>query len=307
MEKALGYSFEFDRFSKCKYPVYADYREYQADHKHYVHRHDFSQIWYCYDRSYVHKIGDEIIHCPTGSLMVVPAGTMHDVIFDSPAKILCLNVSREILLRKSALGYKNAITHLFLGDFWSEVDPDRPECFQLSPDSRKIVEKVFSGFVLLGYEPHHPTDDKRFWQGLEDIFSLPEFSLPEQLMQKALHMVESRILPIFRMIDYLNDHYSEKVTDELLLQEGNISRAVMYRYFKRVLGTSYSNYLQKLRVRHAHLYMRSTTFHITQIARICGFYDVCHMTRAYNKFKGTTPSAERQRLRELYQNGKRGK
>lgn len=306
MSKHLEYGFEFDRFRGSKYPVYADYREYQASHIHFKHRHDYPQIWYCYDGSYRHQVGENIIQCPTGSLMVVPAGTMHDVIFDSPTKILCLNVSREMLLGKPVRQYQNAMIQLFLGDFWSEVDPNHPSYYALSPDSRRIVEKAFSWFVLLGYETHSAPDDVRMWEQLEELFTLPECSLPEQLMQKALHIVESRICPIFRMVAYINDHYSEKITDELLLQEGNISRAVMYRYFKRVLGVTYSNYLQMLRVRHAHLYMKNTTYHITQIAQICGFYDVCHLTRVYTKYLGRSPKVQRQRLRELYQNGKSG-
>lgn len=300
--KTLSIGFAFERFAKTKYPVFADYREYDGAHVSTYHSHDFVQIWYCYDNYYFHRIGQTVHRCEKGSVVVVPAGTEHNVWFDEPAKVLNLNVSYDILLKRSPQNYKNAAVQMFLGDFFPEVDPAFTYYRMLSPQSQATVEKVFSWFVLLGYEPHCATNDVRIWENLEEIFSLPEFSLPEHLLEKALHTVQSRVRPIFQILSYLNDHYSEKITDEQLLQVGNISRAVMYRYFKRVTGETYSQYLQKLRVRRAHLYMKNTTYHITQIAQICGFYDVCHMTHAYTKYMGHSPKVQRQILRELYQN-----
>ena len=299
--KRLGSHFAFERFAKNRQPVFVRTNEFSSDNPRDYHQHDFVQVWYCYDGFYFHKIRQTDYRCEKGSVAIVPAGTQHEVWFETPAKVLCLNVHYDILLEKPLRQFKNAAVQMFLGDFFLEIDPDYSYVRMLSPQSQKTVEKAFSWFVLLDYEMHSTQNDDRIWEKLEEIFTLPEFSMPEPKLEKALHIVQTRVVPIMKIVSYLNDHYGEKLTDEQLLQVGNISRAVMYRYFKRLIGDTYSVYLQKLRVRRAHLYMKSTTFPITQIAQICGFSDVSHMTRVYTKYRGKGPKAQRQYLRKLYQ------
>ena len=300
MERPLNFGFAFDRFAKCKDPVVADLREYKETVYDYIHTHDYPQIWYCYEGEYVHNLKGENTLCKKGSIAIVSPGILHRPFFDTPAKVLCLNVNYDILLKCLPKKYKNAVIHLFLGDFLRDIDPDFAYCRTLCPQSQETVEKIFSWFMLQNYATHS-AGEVPCWEQLEVIFSLPEFSLSCEKMERGLHLVQTRVLPIFKIVSYLNDRYSEKITDELLLQQGNMSRAVMYRYFKRVLGETYSVYLQKLRVRRAHLYLRNTTCHITQIAQLCGFYDVCHMTRTYTKYLGESPKQQRQFMRKLYE------
>ncbi len=300
MGDILNFGFAFDRFAKCKDPVFADLREYKETVYDFIHTHDYPQIWYCYEGEYVHNLKGENMLCKKGSVVIVPPGILHRPFFDSPTKVLCLNISYDILLNCLPRKYKNAAIYLFLCDFLWETDPNFTCCRMLCPRSQEIVEKIFSWFMLQNYETHS-AGQAQCWEQLEEIFSLPEFLLPEEQQKKALYLVQTRVVPIFKIVSYLNDHYSEKITDELLLQQANISRAVMYRYFKRVIGETYSVYLQKLRVRRAHLYMRNTTYSITQIAQLCGFYDVCHMTRAYTKYMKESPRQQRTFMRQLYQ------
>lgn len=300
MGNKLNFGFAFERFAKCKDPVFADLREYKETVYDYIHTHDYPQIWYCYEGEYVHNLKGQEILCKKGSVVIVPPGILHRPFFDTPTKVLCLNVNHDILLKCLPKKYKNAAIFLFLGDFLGEVAPDFAHYRMLCPKSQETVEKIFSWFMLQNYETHS-AGETQYWERLEEIFSLPEFTLPEEQMEKALHLVQTRVLPIFKIVSYLNDHYSEKITDEVLLRQANISRAVMYRYFKRVIGETYSVYLQKLRIRRAHLYMRNTTYSITQIAQFCGFYDVCHMTRAYTKYMDESPRQQRTLMRQLYQ------
>ena len=302
--KRLGNYLAFERFAKNRQPVFVRTNEFSSDNPRDYHRHDFVQVWYCYDGFYFHKIRQTDYRCEKGSVAIVPTGTEHEVWFEEPAKVLCLNLHYDILLGKPLDQFKNTAVQLFLGDFFQEIDPDCSPVRMLSLQSQDMVEKAFSWFVLLDYEMHSAQNDDRIWDKLEKIFSLPEFSMPAAKQKKALHLVQSRVVPIMKIVSYLNDHYGEKLTDEQLLQVGNISRAVMYRYFKRLMGDTCAVYLQKLRVRRAHLYMKSTTFSITKIAQICGFSDVCHMTRVYTKYRGSSPKVQRQFLRKLYQREK---
>lgn len=304
VKKRLGSYFAFERFAKNNYPVFVRISDLESTNPRDEHKHDFVQVWYCCDSYYFHKIQKTVHRCEKGSVVIVPAGIEHEVWFEAPAKVQCLNVHYDVLIGKPIEQFKNAAVQLFLGDFFREIDPTWSFVQTLCPQSQKTVEKILSGFVLWGYETHTAQNNDRIWEKLEEIFSLPEFSVPAPKLEKALHIVESRVVPIMKIVSYLNDHYGEKITDEQLLQVGNISRAMMYRHFKRLMDDTYAVYLQKLRVRRAHLYMKDTTFTITQIAQICGFSDVSHMTRVYTKYRGTGPKVQRQYLRKLYQSEK---
>ena len=303
-KKRLGSHFAFERFAKNRQPVFVRVNDFTSANPRDYHKHDFVQVWYCYDNFYFHKIQETEYRCEKGSIAIIPAGTQHEVWFEETAKVQCLNVHYDILLGKPLGQFENTAVQLFSGDFLQEIDPNYSFVRMLSPKSQDAVEKALSWFVLLDYEMHSAQGNEQIWEKLEEIFALPEFSMPERKLEKALHLVQTRVVPIMKIVSYLNDHYDEKVTDEKLLQVGNISRAVMYRYFKRLLGDTYSVYLQKLRVRRAHLYMKSTTLPITQIAQLCGFSDVCHMTRVYTKYRGSNPKIQRQWLRKLYQDEK---
>ena len=141
----LGKMYAFEYFEKNKNPVFVERREYRDAYSGVFHAHDFVQIWYCCENFYYHQIRNTVHRCEKGSVVIVPAGTEHNVWTEVAAKVLCLNVHYDFLLEKAARQYKNAAVQMFSGDFFSEIDPNYSHYRLLSPQSRKIVERVFSG------------------------------------------------------------------------------------------------------------------------------------------------------------------
>lgn len=298
-KRPMRLEFSFERFIKCQHPVFVDRREYQPGHRSSYHRHDFPQIWYCYRGQYSHRVGDQEYVCPEGSVVIVPSGTPHQVNYDEAADIMCLSILHGALDLDEPENYKHSVTNLYLRTFSQEIGISFQPFTQLSHQSQMVMEDVFSWFVLMNYAPEKKAAVVEIRERLEEIFVLPEFAVPERYWKKAMHIAQTRLCPIMRIVAYLNEHYPEKITDEMLLQEGNISRAVMYRYFKRLMADTYSQYLQNLRARHAHIYIKFTTYSLSRIAELCGFYDSYHMSQSYTKHIGGTIGDQRRRFERI--------
>ena len=198
--------------------------------------------------------------------------------------------------------HNNAVANLFLPAFYEDLNLCFSVCQVLSPQSRLIFERVFSWFAATNYAQLTPQQETQIWDQLETFFSTPEYAVTCKNWKKAWHIVESRIDPILKIVAYLNNFYPERITDETLQRAGNINRTAMYRYFKQLLGHTYSHFLQFIRIRHAHICLRDTTYSLQDIAERCGFYDRYHLSRVYSKCNGQTISNQRDRIAECRRN-----
>lgn len=297
MEKPfVGFGFAFENLNNRPYCVLADRREHLPGFVSSLHRHDFFQLWYCYKGSYFHKVEDVVYECKEGSIIILPLGTSHHFWNEENGELMRLDIRTDILDLEHLEQYRQYSLNLFLPDFFEELNLPFSYYRELCPQSRHIWEELFSWFAMLNYAPGGSVPETLIRQKVEQLFSIPEFSLSCKKWDKAARLLQTRVGPILRIVNYLNKHYPEKITDEVLIQEANISRAVMYRYFSRIMKTTYSAFLQTLRGRRAHLYLRETNYSLTDIAELCGFYDIYHMSRVYSKHTGVTLSKQRIRM-----------
>lgn len=294
--KPVIFSCAFEVLDRRQYPVHAQKVEYVAGSKSTPHRHDFVQIWYCYKGRYYHQVEDKVYDCPEGAVILLPIGTAHNFWTEVDTQLLHLDIRQDLLDIKAPGRHPNSAINLFLPQFFDELKLSFDYCKVLGQDSRRTWEQMFSWFAMLNYAPADTATIEDVRGGMEKMFSVPEYAILDKVTEKAVRLMQTRVSPILRIINYLNKHYPEKITDEVLQQEGNISRAVMYRYFKRVMNTTYANFLQYLRSRHAHVCMRETIYSLADIAELCGFYDVYHMSRVYAKCTGVTLSKQRNKM-----------
>lgn len=296
MGRPVIFSLSFEALDRRHYPVYAHKGEYAAGSKSTPHRHDFAQIWYCYKGRYYHQVEDKVYDCPEGSVILLPMGTAHNFWTEADTQLLNLDIRQDFLDMKAPGQHPNSMINLFLPRFFDELKLSFDYYKVLEQDSRRVWEQMFSWLAMLNYAPPGTATLEEVRDGMEKLFSVPEYAVADKVIEKAARLFHTRVSPIIRIVNYLNKHYPEKITDEILQQEGNVSRAVMYRYFKRVMNTTYASFLQYLRSRRAHICMRETIYSLTDIAELCGFYDVYHMSRVYAKCTGVTLSKQRDKM-----------
>ena len=295
-------NFGFIKFANHKRFIYAARQTYEnASNKSNLHFHDFAQVWYCYGGSYTHIIEGETHHCTKGSLCIIPPGTRHDVVYgEDYVDILWMDIHWDMLLESSPEKWINWIVNLYWPAFAPEMNHSFSYYTMLEGESQTVAEECLDWIDLLKFSPQAFAQNEQIYEKIERLFSLPEFAISEKYRNKAVQIAQTQLMPIMRIVSYLNNHFPEKIKEDVLLQEAGISRRGMYRYFERIMAVTYSNYLQSLRVRHVYIYLRTSTYSLAYISDACGFCDVRYMSRVFKSYIGESPQSRRKGLEEHY-------
>ena len=283
--------FAFSKFLSRKYPVWADSEIYTDNHTNKYHNHDFPQLWYCLNGTYINRVEDTDYECTKGSVVIVPPGVFHQVSVPKgeSAEIVQLNVMYDFYLNFPIEQYINTVGNLFLPPFKKELGISFSTHIKLSQESQAVMEECLSWFAVLEYTHSAVELDMQIRKKLETMFSIPEFTLPEKLKKKAEGFVWTRLDPIIRVVAYLNTNYEKKLTVDNIVRVSAICRANVYRYFKLFTGYTYSQYLQRLRTKHVYFYLKNTTYPLSYISDMCGFYDISHMGKVYYRYMRVKP------------------
>lgn len=92
-----------------------------------------------------------------------------------------------------------------------------------------------------------------------------------------------------KMLQYVQDHYSENMTIAQIAECVAISESECLRCFHRTLGVSPSQYIKQFRIHKAEELLLSTNDTIGNIGAVCGFFDAGYFTKVFREVKGTTP------------------
>lgn len=86
---------------------------------------------------------------------------------------------------------------------------------------------------------------------------------------------------------------SEKFNTPLSLEEVaahvHLHPSYFSTMFKNVTGSSFKEYLNKIRIEESKLLLLNTDFSIIDIAIAVGFEDQSYFSKVFKKFTGTTP------------------
>ncbi len=99
---------------------------------------------------------------------------------------------------------------------------------------------------------------------------------------------ESYAASVNRAIDYIDRHYAESLTLEVLAAQGCFSPCHFHRVFKAIVGETHHEYVARVRLEKAALMMDSG-LSITDIGMSVGFSTPAHFTQAFKARFGVSP------------------
>ena len=97
-------------------------------------------------------------------------------------------------------------------------------------------------------------------------------------------------------IAYLNKHAYQQISRWQLAEAVNISEDYLTRIFRKEMGISPWDYLNRYRIQLACKLLTQTGLSINEIAQDTGFQDQAYFCRVFKKVKGFPPGHIRQRL-----------
>ena len=100
------------------------------------------------------------------------------------------------------------------------------------------------------------------------------------------------------IVDFVREHYREKISVADVARAGGISVSSQERLFKKTFGLTPLMYLRKTRLNAACKLLRETKVSLAEIAVQCGFNDQTNMTRAFRLELKITPLRYRRSFSE---------
>ena len=97
-----------------------------------------------------------------------------------------------------------------------------------------------------------------------------------------------RVLPV---LNYIDTHYREEISLDDLSRTINLNRYYFCRLFKRATNSTFTEYLNFVRVCKAEKRIISGSENISEISMDVGFSSVSYFNRIFKKYKGCTPSS----------------
>lgn len=88
---------------------------------------------------------------------------------------------------------------------------------------------------------------------------------------------------------YINEHYTEKITlDDICFLFGTNKTSLCHK-FKNEYGITVLNYINKLKINDAKIYIREQNLSVTEISELLGFSSIHYFCRLFKKHTGLSP------------------
>lgn len=97
-------------------------------------------------------------------------------------------------------------------------------------------------------------------------------------------------------LDYVSNHWDEPLRLEAMARRCNMSTSYFSRIFKQVIGRSFSDYINFVRLSRAQQLLMSTEGSITEVALACGFSTASYFIDCFKSHYRQTPLQFRKQM-----------
>lgn len=94
-------------------------------------------------------------------------------------------------------------------------------------------------------------------------------------------------------VDYINNHYLERINVQTLCATVNYSKSSLFEKFQKYMNSTPFQYQEKLRMNHAATLLISTNKPIREIASASGFDDPLYFSKRFKKYYNKSPQLYR--------------
>ncbi len=137
----------------------------------------------------------------------------------------------------------------------------------------------------------------------------PDYTPEENQKQESDHEADTPDTPVVKnelvalMLDYINHHYFQNISVSQVAEFCGINDSYASQLFNRETGQSFSSYLSRKRIAKGIQLLQTTNMPITAIATEIGYKDYFYFSKVFKKYTGETPTACRERAREMGREG----
>ena len=198
----------------------------------------------------------------------------------------------------------HAIVVQFHSDFFINALNNYPEFYQI----KKLLNLSSRGIKF------HPSAVKKVDEKLHQMLDVSGFEriilmlqiLNQLAVSDEYKILGSEVFPLKineftndrldKIINYLNFHYREKISLEMVSDIAGYHPSAFCRFFKDKTGKSLSSYLNDMRIGYACKLLIEGTLTVSQICFECGFNNLSNFNRTFKRLTSFTPTEYQQQF-----------
>ena len=100
---------------------------------------------------------------------------------------------------------------------------------------------------------------------------------------------ENDLKMLQKVFDYLDANYQNEITAQSIAEICNLSYSYFSRQFKQLMGKTFTDYLNYIRITEAEKLLLSTDMNITQVALEIGFSSSSYFIQQFKHYKNISP------------------
>jgi len=234
----------------------------------YTNWHRNIEILYCVQGSGKVMIDDKCYTFSEGDSLIINSNQMHTVLGPDNGKMVhtCLIIDRNFC-------------------FDNGVDTDRLRFIIKIRD--KQLNKLIDELLTLYTEERFCVITKIRKIILDILILLCSAYIDKDIDTSSF--TDSGIERTNSVLNYIREHYTERITLENMARTVGISKFYLCREFKKITGVSVTEYINKIRCQRAKELLE-TGATVSEASEKCGFESLHYFTKTFKRYVGEKPS-----------------
>ena len=158
------------------------------------------------------------------------------------------------------------------------------------------VEKAVNGLFSALYQRKEKYEFAVFSALHQLLFALYNEHQIEEI--KPNHTQDRRLTQITKLLEWISEHYTQRITLKRLSKESGLNEKYLCRFFKEYTAYTPIEYINRLRVEKVIDGMMTQGMSVTEAAFANGFNDSAYFSKVFQRIKGTQPTTYVKQLKE---------
>lgn len=253
------------------------------------HKNTFFEMVFVLEGKGIQIINDHTLPYGPDKLFLIFPQDRHGFEVLEPTKLFFLRFN-DSYLKTQSIEWIKKVEYIF------HNHNHLPGCILKNVTDKPIVRSI-AEFLIQEQANKYPNQNEVITQFINTIITLAARNIT--LMNSYPDKKNSSTDALF-LLNYIhrNIYSPEKLKSEQLAEHFNISPTYITEYFKKHIGQSLQQYITEYKLKLIETRLRYTNVRLNEIAYEFGFTDQSHLNRIFKKYKGNSPSAYRQLVRD---------
>ncbi len=246
-----------------------------------LHHHDFFELYFLMSGDVTYIIESRIYHMMPGDMLLVSPRELHQLCIRpemSSYERYVLWVDPQVLRRFSTESTD-------LGKYFDPTRAGYGNLLRLTPEGRSRIQSLMEALYQESQSGGFGSDLMRESLLMQLLVSISRLVSQEQgQFEEATRSNRA----VSKVIDYVNLHYGEPLSLDMLAERFYVSKYHLSHEFNRQVGTSVYRYIQKKRLMIARQLLAQGS-KPNEVYSTCGFGDYAGFYRAFKAEYGAAP------------------